>query len=61
MNHCLLGCTATAGMECRLGSAMYLIWTGMPYSHTRIVLSSEVVTKRRPSSTNVTVFTAAKW
>ena len=26
--NCLLGCTATAGMECMLGSAMYLICTG---------------------------------
>ena len=27
-NHCLLGCTATAGMECMLGSAMYFICNG---------------------------------
>ena len=60
MNHCVLGWTLTAGTECMPGSAMYLICTGMPNSQQRIVLSSEVVTKRRPSSTNVTVLTAAR-
>ena len=60
MNHCALGCSVTAGTECMPGSAMYLICTGMPNSQARMVLSSEVVTKRRPSSTNVTVLTAAR-
>ncbi len=60
MSHWELGWTATAGMECREGSAMYLICTGIPNSHTRIVLSSDVDTNRRPSSTKVTVFTAPK-
>ena len=56
-----LGCTATEGMECMEGSAMYLMSTGMSHSHTRMLLSSEVVTMRRPSSTNVIVLTAPRW
>ena len=36
------------------------ITTGIPYSHTRIDLSSEEVRNRRPPSVNVIVFTAAR-
>ena len=39
---------------------MYLICTGMPNSQARIVLSSLVVTNRRPSSTKVIVLTAPR-
>ena len=56
----LLGCSPTAGIECMLGSAMYFMSTGMSHSHTRMLLSSEVVTIRRPSSTNVIELTAPK-
>ena len=54
------GCSVTAGMECMCGSAMYLITTGISKSQALIVLSSEVVTKRRFSSTNVIVFTGPR-
>lgn len=37
---------ATKGIECMVGSAMYLMQNGMPKSHTRMDLSSDVVTKR---------------
>jgi hypothetical protein len=56
----LLGETATEGMECMDGSAMYLMTTGKPQSHTRTVLSSEVEIKRRFSSTNVMLLTAPR-
>ena len=56
----LLGCNVTAGMECMCGSAMYLMTTGMSKSQALIVLSSEVVTNRRFSSTKVMVFTGPK-
>ena len=42
-------------------SGPHLICTGMPSSHTRRVLSSLLLTNRRPSSTKVTVLTAPKW
>ena len=58
--YALLGWSVTAGIECMYGSAMYLITTGMSKSHARMVLSSEVVTNRRFSSTNVIVFTGPK-
>jgi hypothetical protein len=35
--------------------------TGMPYSHTRSVLSSDEETKRRALSIHVTVLTAPRW
>ena len=41
------GCGEARTMENMYGSAMNLIGTGMPYSHARRDLSSEVVTKRR--------------
>ena len=44
------GDAVTAGIECIDGSAMYFIVTGIPNSHTRRDLSSDVVAKRRPSS-----------
>merc|ERR1719188_2165599 len=50
----------TAGTECMVGSEMYLTTTGMPYSHKKIFLSSEVVKIRLPSSQKVTVFTAPR-
>ena len=56
----LLGCNVTAGMECMCGSAMYLMTTGMSKSQARIVLSSEVVTNRRFSSTKVIVLTGPR-
>ena len=40
---------------------MVLISTGMPYSHTRSDLSSDVVMKRRASSTNSIVLMAPRW
>merc|ERR1719188_2387294 len=43
-----------------VGSEMYFTTTGMPYSHKKIFLSSEVVKSRLPSSQNVTVFTAPR-
>ena len=55
-----LGCEATAGIECMCGSAMYLITTGMPHSHTLRDLSSEVDTKRRLLSKNVMVLTGPR-
>ena len=39
---------------------MYLMTTGMSKSHARMVLSSDVVTNRRFSSTNVIVFTGPR-
>lgn len=51
------GCTAAAGRECMSGSAMCLVSTGTFHSHTRMLLSSDVDTIRRPSSMKVTVFT----
>lgn len=42
-------------------SAMYLMGTGIPYSHALSDLSSDVVMKRRLLSTKVIVLTAAKW
>lgn len=106
--HSLLGESVTAGMECMLGSAMYLKSTGMSlkntvtlnslwtpdrrmlptaqptegavlnfllknnpflyaslnvtyHSHTRRLLSSDVLTNRRFSSTKVMVLTAPRW
>lgn len=50
----------TAGMECMCGSAIYLMTTGISKSQALIVLSSEVVTNRRFSSTNVIVFTGPR-
>lgn len=41
------GCGDDRTMENMYGSAMNLIGTGMPYSHARKDLSSDVVTKRR--------------
>jgi len=60
MKDVLLGCKVTAGMECMCGSAMYLMTTGISQSHARIVLSSDVVTNRRFSSTKVIVLTAPR-
>jgi hypothetical protein len=60
LDHTLDGCRVTEGMECMCGSAIYLITTGMSQSQARIVLSSEVVTKRLLSSTKVIVFTGPK-
>lgn len=54
------GWRVTAGMECMSGSAMYLMTTGMSKSHVRMVLSSEVVTNRRFSSTKVMVLTGPR-
>ena len=54
------GWSVTAGMECMCGSAMYLITTGMSKSQALIVLSSEVVTNRRFSSTKVIVLTGPR-
>lgn len=45
----------------KLGTGAHLICTGMPNSHTRSDLSSLLLTKRRFSSMNVTVFTAPRW
>lgn len=56
----LLGDMVTAGIECINGSATYLMTTGMSKSQARIVLSSDVVTKRRFSSTNVIVLTGPR-
>merc|ERR1719188_1582101 len=53
-----LGSRFTAGTECIVGSAMCLTTTGMPNSQRKIFLSSEVVSRRLPSSQNVTVLTA---
>lgn len=60
-NHLPLGASVTDGIECIVGSAMYLTSTGMSHSQMRIDLSSDVVTNRRFSSTNVIVLTAPKW
>uniref|UniRef100_A0A6B0URH5 Uncharacterized protein n=1 Tax=Ixodes ricinus TaxID=34613 RepID=A0A6B0URH5_IXORI len=60
-SHLPLGARVTAGMECMEGSAMYFMSTGMSHSQTRMLLSSEVETKRRLSSTKVIVFTAPRW
>ena len=54
------GWRVTAGIECMNGSAIYLMTTGISKSHARIVLSSDVVTNRRFSSTNVIVFTGPR-
>lgn len=51
----------TAGIECIVGSAMYLKSTGISHSHARILLSSDVDTSRLFLSTNVIVLTAPKW
>mmetsp|Transcript_4241 Transcript_4241/g.7211 ORF Transcript_4241/g.7211 Transcript_4241/m.7211 type:complete len:301 (-) Transcript_4241:1169-2071(-) len=59
-NQFWLGCMVMAGMECMEGSAMYFMTTGMPNSHTRMDLSSEVVMNRRFSSQKVIVFTAPR-
>lgn len=50
----------TAGIECMCGSAMYFMTTGISKSQARMVLSSDVVTNRRFSSTNVMVLTGPK-
>lgn len=55
-----LGCNPTAGILCIAGSAINLIGTGISKSHTRMVLSSLVVTKRRLSSTKVIVLTGPR-
>lgn len=59
-SHLPFGAGVTAGIECIVGSAIYFMSTGMSHSHTRRLLSSDVVTNRRCSSTNVIVFTAPK-
>lgn len=56
----LEGCMVTAGMECMCGSAMYLMTTGISKSQARMVLSSDVVTKRLFSSTKVIVLTGPR-
>jgi hypothetical protein len=43
-----------------VGSAIYFMSTGMSHSHTRKLLSSDVVTNRLLSSTNVIELTAPK-
>lgn len=60
-NHLPLGASDTAGIECMVGSAMYFTSTGISHSQIRILLSSEVVTNLRFSSTNVIELTAPKW
>lgn len=59
-SYVLEGWSVTAGIECMWGSAIYLITTGISKSHALIVLSSEVVTNRRFSSTKVIVLTGPK-
>lgn len=59
-SHFLFGDSVTDGIECIHGSLRYFITTGMPYSHTRIDLSSDEVMNRRPASVNVIEFTAAR-
>lgn len=59
-NHLPLGDNVTDGIECIVGSAIYFTSTGISHSHIRILLSSDVVTKRRFSSTNVIELTAPK-
>lgn len=59
-DYSLLGCSVTDGMECMSGSAIYLMTTGISKSHVRIVLSSEVVTNLRFSSTKVMVLTGPR-
>lgn len=59
-SHFPFGCSPTAGIECMLGSAMSLMGTGMSKSQTRIILSSDVVMKRRFSSTKVMVLTGPR-
>ena len=56
----LEGCSVTDGIECMCGSAMYLITTGISKSQALIVLSSDVVTNRRFSSTKVMVLTGPR-
>ena len=38
------GCKVKQGMECMLGSEIYLMGTPMSHSHTKIFLSSELLT-----------------
>lgn len=59
-SHLPFGWSPTAGIECILGSAISLMGTGMSKSHTRIVLSSDVVMNRRFSSTKVIVLTGPR-
>ena len=49
------------GIECMPGSAMYLVSTGTSHSQMRMLLSSDVVTMRRFSSTNMIELTGPKW
>merc|ERR1719186_802357 len=58
--HFPLGAADTAGMLCMLGSAMYFISTGIFHSHTRMDLSSLVVTNLLFLSTKMIVLTAAR-
>ena len=55
------GCMVAQGMECISGSWIQRIGTLMPCSHTKIFLSSPVVTSRLPSSKYVTVVTLSMW
>mmetsp|Transcript_79763 Transcript_79763/g.159269 ORF Transcript_79763/g.159269 Transcript_79763/m.159269 type:complete len:236 (+) Transcript_79763:140-847(+) len=58
---CSQGWSPVLGMACISGSLMYFMGTGMPHSHTKIFLSSDVDTKRFPSSQNSTEFTWFRW
>lgn len=59
-SHFWLGDNVTAGIECIVGSAIYFMSTGMSHSQTLRLLSSDVVTNLRFSSTKVIELTAPK-
>merc|ERR1719229_1898858 len=60
MRYLFVGSSVTAGTECIVGSAICFTTTGIPNSHKKIFLSSDVVKMRLPSSQKDTVFTAPR-